>query len=90
MSCFGDSCNSEEEPKIDFTWLSTNNFNSYHCQTHTRQIYGDHFEQPLFAAASTPCRAKDLFCRINALTIIWEPTIIHKCPFAIINKTILN
>jgi hypothetical protein len=89
LTCFGDSCNSQEEPTVEYTLLSTNSFSSYHCQTHTRQIYSDSINKPLFAAASTPCLAKDLFCRINTLTIIWESNVIHNCPFSLINKTTL-
>ena len=89
LTCFGDSCNSQEEPTVEYTWLSTNTFTSYHCQTHTRQLYSDSINTPIFAAASTPCLAKDLFCRINTLTIIWEPNVIHTCPFSLINKTTL-
>ena len=42
---------------------------------------GNSLERPLFADARSGCRATDLACILPHVTIIWDRTLIHSCPY---------
>ena len=90
LHCSGDTCKSIQEPNYTYLWLQEASFESYHCITSKRIIYGESMEKPVYPQSKSRCLPDDLFCLVDMYTIIWEKDIIHKCPFVQIKQIKMN
>lgn len=80
MECEGSHCRFEEQPYEAYYYLHRTRAEIFHCESIERHIFGTSLDQPLFAEASSSCRATDLYCHIPKMTIIWGKEIIQTCP----------
>jgi hypothetical protein len=83
MECNGDNCIYNKDPVIKYEWLKPNDYISYKCEMFHRTIVGEKEDSVLFpnTVSSTPCHVQDYFCKTSDSVIIWNPDVIHKCPF---------
>jgi len=90
MNCMDDDCHIDYRPNEYFSYGSELEFIGFTCRTKKIEIFGKDVNTKLFKEASTSCLAKDLFCQINELTIVWQREIIHQCPYQVVQRIKLN
>jgi hypothetical protein len=90
MTCTESTCAVEYRPQISYQYAATLTFHGVKCEINKIIVYGKDLEAKLFNNARSACRASDLYCKTNDLTIIWFEEAIHNCPFQEIAKMQLN
>jgi len=66
-----------------FSWMSTNYVLKYQCHIESRIIQAESIDQNLFGKN---CKAFDKKCKLDRNIIVWNDTVIHSCPFDLIQK----
>ena len=88
MNCVGNSCSFEGEPVPKYSWGSTNTIVNYTCKIYSKYITAHDKAGKLW---DTQCKPIDGFCSLNnGAVVIWNDTIIHECPYALVAEVIGN
>ncbi|MFM7683964.1 MAG: RNase H-like domain-containing protein [Bacteroidota bacterium] len=90
MTCTGSSCSLKFMPKTFYKYAKELEFIGYQCEVNKITIYSNDVNEKLYTNAVSSCMPKDLWCRLDEMTIAWEKSIIHECPFYEVTKLNLN
>ncbi len=63
----------------DYKWFSTTTVTEYECHITPRTLSAKKLDDNLFG---TMCKAKDLYCRLDDSIMVWDESVMHKCPFS--------
>ena len=83
MKCDANGCSYEDELEPKFNWLSTNYLNAYRCIFHSVSILAKTKTAEIFNEGK--CKANEFKCEINKEMLVWNQSVIHECPYEIIN-----
>ena len=89
--CFGKTmncnenrvCSYNEGVEPEYTWASTVEKSVHHCLLREKTIEA---EDKSSFVLNTQCKASDYHCDLGYSVVVWEDSIVHRCPFKRIIK----
>lgn len=84
MKCQGSSCMGEKFPTGKYSYFDVHTDYGFRCTTRQVKIISDHFNDALFGDAN--CSPNKLFCMMNRSIVVWNASIVNKCPYVLLNR----
>lgn len=90
MKCESGGCLLEYKFSPYFIYGRSIDFVGYSCRIDKITVFSNDFSKKIFNDATSTCLARDLVCKTNEITIIWNEDIIHECPYSVVKQMNLN
>jgi hypothetical protein len=92
MFCIKNKCESIYKPKIEYSWLQTNEYNWIECSIHLKRInaVNVHSQIILNEDKISSCKANDYVCQTTTSTLVWQKDTVNACPFKVIRQVNLD
>jgi hypothetical protein len=90
MTCGDSHCSLDVKPNPYFAYAKTLKFFGYICEINKVLLYSNNYNKKVFSDATSACLPADLYCKTKDLTIIWDESILHDCPYQFIKQLKLN
>ena len=85
MVCEGSAgCTYDGTPQAEYVWPRTIPKTGYKCQFYPRIINAEQVSDFIFQTPGHNCYPRDLECKLHDSVVIWEPDVIHSCPFELL------
>jgi hypothetical protein len=83
MNCDKNGCTVETKVTEEHAWGQNLSKYAYRCSMHETSILAINIEESIFG--SNNCVANDFKCTIDSRLLVWNNTVIHKCPYETIS-----
>lgn len=90
MKCEVGGCVLDYKFRPYFVYGQSIDFVGYSCRVDKIKVFSNDFSKKIIKDAKSPCLARDLVCKTDEITIIWNEEIIHECPYNLVKRVSLN
>ena len=85
MVCVGTICEYEFTADEEYKWWDKVIKSGYRCQVKEQLIEADNKYSVVFRGMNS-CVASDLFCKLKDSIVVWNNSVIHECPFELVDE----